>query len=180
MVAQDNQAALAMPPILIRVSPLEKTMNNKVTDLSVDFVMVDGAEDPDIVGCWEMHWWAAKFDDHPVGKVIDGAGIRYAFGEEAEVDSSKLPSIFTVAPAISPIVMSSGMGYLADYGLGDAACTSVGRHRNKGDRAIQGWRNAQLRPSAGTSKDLKFFENTIPKDNPLLVIGRLLSESHQY
>jgi len=100
-------------------------MTNKMSDLSIAIVMFDGAEEQDIVGCWEMFWWATKFDDHPEDKDITEADFSYTFGEEDQGSSRKLPNIFTVAPTTSPLSMSSGMRFLPDYSFDNAPHANV-------------------------------------------------------
>lgn len=101
-------------------------MNNKMTDLSIALVMFDGAEEQDIVGCWEMFWWATKFDDHPTDKDMTENDFNSVFNSVAPDGSSrKLSNIFTVSATTSPITMSSGMRFLADYTLDNAPHANV-------------------------------------------------------
>ncbi len=100
-------------------------MTNKMTDLNIAIVMFDGAEEQDIVGCWEMFWWATTFDDHPEEKDMTEPDFSNIFGEESAGASRKLPNIFTVAPTTSPLSMSSGMRFLPDFSFADAPPANV-------------------------------------------------------
>jgi transcriptional regulator GlxA family with amidase domain len=100
-------------------------MSNKMTDLSIALVMFDGAEEQDVVGCWEMFWWATKFDDHPADKDMTEEDFNYNFNSSGENSSRGLPNIFTVSACPSPMTMSSGMKFMADYSLENAPPANV-------------------------------------------------------
>jgi transcriptional regulator GlxA family with amidase domain len=98
-------------------------MTNKMTDLNIALVMFDGAEEQDVVGPWEMFWWATTFDHHPEAQDMTEADFSYTFNTNAT--SRRLPNIFTVAPTTAPITMSSGMRFLADYSFENVPAANV-------------------------------------------------------
>ena len=100
-------------------------MSNAMTDLNIALIMFDGAEEQDIVGCWEMFWWATKFDTHPAEKDMTEADFNTFFNRENDGGSRRMPNIFTVSATASPILMSSGMRFLADYSLDNAPHANV-------------------------------------------------------
>ena len=97
-------------------------MTNRMTDLNIALVMFDGAEEQDVVGPWEMFWWATTFDNHPEAKDMTEADFSYTFNSD---NSRRLPNIFTVAPTTAPITMSSGMRFLADYSFENVPAANV-------------------------------------------------------
>lgn len=99
-------------------------MTNKMSDLNIAIVMFDGAEEQDIVGCWEMFWWATKFDDHPEDKDMTEADFSYNFNG-SEGTTRALPNIFTVSAATETISMSSGMKFVPDYTFANAPHANV-------------------------------------------------------
>lgn len=100
-------------------------MSNKMADLNIALIMFDGAEEQDIVGCWEMFWWATMFDDHPADKDMTEADFNAVFNRAREGGSRKLPNLFTVSATAAPITMSSGMRFLADSNLTNAPHANV-------------------------------------------------------
>ena len=100
-------------------------MSNKMADLNIALIMFEGAEEQDIVGCWEMFWWATMFDDHPADKDMTEADFNAVFNRAREGGSRKLPNLFTVSATAAPITMSSGMRFLADSNLTNAPHANV-------------------------------------------------------
>ena len=96
-------------------------MSNKMTDLNIALILFDGAEEQDIVGCWEMLWWANRFDNHPADKDMTEADFHTIFNS----GSRKLPNLFTVSATDAPITMSSGMRFLPDYNFNNAPHANV-------------------------------------------------------
>lgn len=96
-------------------------MSKQMKDLNIAIVMFDGAEEQDVVGPWEMFWWATTFDGHPEDKDMAEEDFSYTFNNT----SRRLPNIFTVAPTTDPITMSSGMRFIADYTFENAPHANV-------------------------------------------------------
>jgi len=90
-------------------------------DLSIALVMFDGAEEQDVVGPWEMFWWATTFDGHPEDKDMTEADFGYTFNSTTR----RLPNVFTVAPTTEPTTMSSGMRFFADHTFESAPQANV-------------------------------------------------------
>ena len=99
-------------------------MSNKMKDLNIAVVMFDGGEEQDIVGCWEMYSWATEYDDLPEDEEVTEANFAYTFNKAGGVGQSQ-PNLFTVAHTTSPMVMSSGMKFVADYTFDNAPAANV-------------------------------------------------------
>ena len=80
-----------------------------MNDLSMALVMFDGAEEQDVVGPYEMFWWMTAFQELATDRPIKESDFSYTFN----LKDGTTPNVFTVAPTTDPIVMSSGMKFIA-------------------------------------------------------------------
>jgi transcriptional regulator GlxA family with amidase domain len=134
-------------------------MTNQMKDLNIALVMFDGAEEQDVVGPWEMFWWATTFDSHPEAKDMTEADFGYTFNTSGNT-SRRLPNIFTVAPTTDPITMSSGMRFLADYSFGNVPSANVvvvpGGEGARATEALKANGTLDYIHKLGTQKDCKY------------------------
>ncbi|MGP1665630.1 MAG: DJ-1/PfpI family protein [Rhodanobacter sp.] len=92
-----------------------------MNDLSIALVMFDGAEEQDVVGPYEMFWWMTAFQELPTDRPIKESDFSYTFN----LKDGTTPNVFTVAPTTDPIVMSSGMKFIADFSYETAPPANV-------------------------------------------------------
>jgi len=135
-------------------------MTNQMKDLNIALVMFDGAEEQDVVGPWEMFWWATTFDNHPKDKDMSEEDFSYTFNSTPANTSRRLANIFTVAPTTDPITMSSGMRFLADYNFGNAPKANVivvpGGEGARATEQLKANGTLDYIHKVGTQKDCKY------------------------
>lgn len=134
-------------------------MSNKIKDFNIAVIMFDGGEEQDIVGCWEMFSWATEYDDLPEDEEVTEANFAYTFNKAGGMGQSQ-PDLFTVAHTTSPMVMSSGMKFVADYTFDNTpAANVIGVPGSEGARAIEKLKEygtIDYIRRVGTQEDIKY------------------------